>query len=677
MYRINAHTNNCGCLRLVGRQDLGYNEHKRGNICNAARQEGLWGMDLYNNYGQLIFMLILTVFLLVLTHINHSRDTMRCRILKLSIWILLISQLFDIFRTQVCCEGIVYSEPAIYVIFVGYYLSASTVMILIVMYMLMQFPQLTGRTQLLYTIFFVCECTVFVLFLPTNLTGFAYSIKMGRFVSGIADELFFMTRLIVLIGFLIAVWLGRRFLAPKLFQNWTAMLVLAVGIHVMALFVNNLHVFGFFANVFLATAFFMFHSGTYEEGTARMGADMYRSELDYHLAKKRDFYIFEIQIRNYDRLVERRLYSEEEMDGLYGMFAAKLTGERKDIMLFQKKYTSLGVIIPQMHPEEAVQLAEKMRDWMSEFFGGKPVFGIAAAECPKYAGRFVDAERLLRFLQKKCPKNNYYFCDETDYEEFCERDEILRLLHDMHLEKQDVVLFGRPIIECRNSRVTRFEILCRLQMAGKGIVHSEHVIRLAEQYGYIHDVNMEVLANVCDFLMTETAIRQNLKVLLHISGEELEKPGFAEDVLEIIRDYDLTPEALGFEVTMMPGECDISRMREVMSTLREHRIVFVLTDFDPSIVNFESVMGLPFETIKFERHCVMRASDNALCYDVMGMLVDLFKEHGFQVAFKGIDNAKLEEIALSLNADFVQGEKYTKPFPIERIEEQTDLQAMY
>lgn len=634
-------------------------------------------MGVNNHFGLWAFSLLFTVFLLVLAQINHSRDTRRYRILHLSLWILLANQLFDIFRIQVSCRGVMYSPEMIYVIFVGYYLTAATVMTLIMMYMLLQVPQLAEREQLLYTIFFLCECTIAILVLPTNLTGFIYSLDGDRFISGIGEELFFTARLIILIGFLIMVWSCRRFLALKLFQNWMAMLELAVVIHCIPFLAKGQDVFGFFAGAFLATAFFLFHSGTYEEGTGRMSTDMYRSELDYFLAKKKDFYIYEIQIRNYDHLVERRLYSEEELDGFYRMFERRLTGTKREAMVYQKKHTSLGVIASQMKPDEAAELAGKMRDWMNEFFAGKLVFGIAAVRCPMYAQQFVDAERLLRFLQKKCPQNNYYFCEDSDYEEFRERDKILRMLHDMHLEKEDVVLFGRPIMACGSPRGTHFEILCRLQMAGCGIIYSEHVIRLAQQYGYIHDVNMAVLAKVCDFLVTDTAIRENLKVYLHISGEELENPGFAEDVLAIIKDYDLAPDMLGFEVTLVPGEGDIDRMREVMGVLREHRIEFVLTDFEPTNVNFESIRGLPFGTIKFERHCVKRASESAMCYDVLGMLVDLLREQGFCVAFKGIDNTQLEEVAMSLRADFLQGEKYTKPFPIEQIEMQPDLRMMF
>ena len=188
------------------------------------------GMGVKYNYGLLVFMLIFTCFLLLLMHINHSRETRHYRILKLSVWILLANQLLDIFRAPVWCGDKMYPSPVIYLIFVAYYLTAATVMILIVMYMLLHFPQLAGRSQLLHTVSFLCECTAAVLILPTNLTGFVYSISGDRFISGIAEDLFFWMRLIVLIGFFIVVWSCRRRLAPKLFQNWMAMLVLAIGI---------------------------------------------------------------------------------------------------------------------------------------------------------------------------------------------------------------------------------------------------------------------------------------------------------------------------------------------------------------------------------------------------------------------------------------------------------------
>lgn len=247
------------------------------------------------------------------------------------------------------------------------------------------------------------------------------------------------------------------------------------------------------------------------------------------------------------------------------------------------------------------------------------------------------------------------------------------LLNEMQLEKQDVVLFGRPMVDTSGLMTGQMEILCRLQLAGKGIIHSEQVIRMAEHYGYIHDVNMLVLNNICEYLSVDTETVRNMRVSLHISSEELENPKFLDDVCEILHMYAPGPEKIDFEVTMAEGHKDIAHVREVMQQLQMYQVGFILSDFDPSDVDFESVAMLPFRAIKFSEKCVRKACENRAYYDVIGMLVDLLKEHGHAIAFKGINNDELEDIAVSLGADYMQGEKYAKPFPIEELEMQMQM----
>jgi EAL domain-containing protein (putative c-di-GMP-specific phosphodiesterase class I) len=539
------------------------------------------------------------------------------------------------------------------------------------------FSVLDKKEQLMNTIFFVWECIAALLVITTHITGFLYHFRDGVFSIGVGGTFFYVLRLLVLLGLLAGVLQFRKLLSPKLFQNLMVMLLFSTGLHILPFFLRGLGVFGVFAAVFFAAMLDLFHIGAYEEGTARMGMDLYRREMDYRLEKPHEFYVMELQIRNYERLIERRCFHEKQLDALYAQVGLEMSKNGQRVLLFQKMPTRIGIITKDVTREEAERLAEQICACVTELFEGMLLFDIVAVHCPGYAADSMEVERLLWFLQKKSPANEVYFCSQEDYDEFCERSEILLLLHDMQLERQDVVLYGRPIIEQGSARVRHFEILCRLQLAGSGIVNSDHVIRLAETYGYIHRVNMTVLKNVCEFLSSELAVREHLGVTLHISSEELETPEFVRDVLEIIRDYELQPEAFGFEVTMLSGKCDVERMRQVMRTLREHEIEFILTDFDPVSVNFESITELPFSMIKFEWHCVRHALERPMSFDVIGMLVDLFKERGLAVAFKGIDNEELEETAISLGADFLQGEKYTKPFPIDEMTRQMELKALF
>ena len=626
-------------------------------------------MDVNVNYSLMLVILLLTLFLVILTQINHSRETRRYQILKVSIYILIVNELLDFLRMHMLHTDYIKMPALVYVVFVGYYITAVIVTLCIVLYMLMQFPSMNTRKEIVYTSLFLFGAVATALVMSTTMTGFVYRMKDRQVFLGVAEELFWYCRVLSLAGFLISVLVSRKQIAVRLFHNWLGILVVSIAVHFFPLLIPDLNVFTTFSVIFFASVLALFHGGTYEEGTARMSVDMYRNDLTYYFEKKKHMYLYEIQIRNYDHLIERRRYTEEELDEFYTLLSQKLMNSQHGVLPYQKKHTSVGVIAFRMNEDAALELARLLKECLRGMFSSELEFSIAVVECPKYATDVIVAERVLRMLQKKCKMNEFYFCRDIDYEEYNERDSILFRLHDQQLEKQDVILYGRPIRKRGAQFASRFEILCRLQLAGNGIIPSEHVIKLAEQYGYIHDVNMAVLQNVCDFLESDTAIREHLQVTLHISNEELESETFVNDVIEIITKYELQPDTLAFEVTMVPGQCNMGRMREAMDALTGYRISFILSDFEPTAVNLESIMGLPFKEIKFERHCAIQAIANPVSFDVTGILVDLFKEQGYRISFKGIDNEELEEIAITLGADYLQGEKYETPFPMSSIEE--------
>lgn len=630
------------------------------------------------NYELLGVTMVTTVLLLLLTYVNHCCGTKRYNILKMGLHLLLLNQILDIFRARILFDGISYSQPVTYMVFVGYYLSAATVMIFIVMYSLLQFPWLDEKPQRLATIFFICEFSVVVLVLTTVQTGFVYRIRQGRVMVGIGDGVFYFARLIVLLGFVILLPKYRKRLTPRIFRNWIVLLLIALAIHIPPLFIDGLNVFAVFANLFFAMAYSLFYSGNFEEGTARMGMDMYRDELAYQYGRKKDFYVFDIQLKNYEALVERNQnrYGEKDLKQLYRALDEQFHSISQ-VSVYQKSVTDIGIIHSQADQTMAAQTAQTACEILQQAFGGNLQFCMAGISCPRYAAGEADIMRLTYALQEQCPENHYILCNENDYEQFCERKDILILLNEMQLEKQDVVLYGRPAVDSTGLMTGRMEILCRLQLAGKGIIHAEQVIRMAERYGYIHEVNMLVLNNVCEFLRTDTELVKQMRVSLHISSEELENPDFMDDVCRILQTYEPGPEKIDFEVTMASGQTDIEHVREAMQQLQMYRIGFILTDFDPSCVDFESVALLPFQTIKFSAKCVRKACENSAYYDVAGMLVDLLKDRGYTIAFMGINNDELENIAVSLGADYMQGEKYAKPFPIEEIEMQMNRDRVF
>lgn len=628
--------------------------------------------------GNYVSMLVVTVTLLIFMYINHSRETERCKIIKLGLYFLLVNEVFAVLRAQVLFDIERYPTAVVYLLLVAYHLSEVLVSILVFMYLLTLFPAVAENKRMLQTVFFVCVSVAAIAIITTPITGIIYRLDYhsgGSVVFSGGYKLFYIGRLVLLAVFLAAVIWKKSEFPSRQFENMVVVLSAVVLMHCIPLVSQMVYAFGLIANTFFGMVYWLFHSAGYEENRAHMGADFYGRELAYRLDKKQPFYVFEISVANCDYLMRRGCLSKEELLGIYGTLFEKMNLTYRSAMVFCKEPGCTGVIADGLSQEEAGAMAGQLKEWMQEFFGGSLTYRIIGISCPQYGENPADVEYLLRLLRKKCAENSIYFCSGEDFDEFDARDDVLLYLQNICTEKQDMVLFGSPMIDKKSSLIERFEIFGRAQMVGGGIVGSHRITEIAQQYGYSHDVNMAVLKKICEYLTAAGSV--DMKVSLRISSDELERPGFASDVLDIIRNYDLVPETIGFEVRMAPGQRDIEGMFSVMQLLRENGIIFLLTDFSTSSVNFESITGLPFKTVKFESKCARQAAEDTKSFDVTGLLVDMLKDRGYDVVFKGIEDEELEEIALSLGADYLEGTRYAKPLPLEEIADWLDLGAMY
>lgn len=630
------------------------------------------------NYG---CMLVLTLALLAFMRVNHSRESARCRIIKWGLYLLLINEVSAAFRAQILFDSGIYPLAVIYLALVIYFLTEAVVTILAFMYLLTLFPALEKKGNALQTLFFTCVSIAALVIVTTPITGFVYHLDYRRdggpvVLSG-SYALLFYVRLVLLAVFFVVVLWKRAVLPRRQFENMSVVLAVSVALHLCALVFRSIYPFGFFANTFFGMLYWLFHSASYEEGRGYMGSDLYGKELAYDLSGKRPFYVFEVSVANIDYLMQRGKLSRDDLMSVYGELFERMNEAYRRALVFRKHPGRIGVIAEGLSQEEAQAMAERLKEWMEGLFDGILVYHIVGISCPQYGECAADVEHLLKLLTAKCEPCGIYFCSEEDFAEFDARGEVLLYLQNICAQEEDMVLFGSPMIDRKSSRIERFEVFGRAQMAGSGIIGSHRITDLARQYGYSHDVNLAVLKNICEYLKTAEAAGTRLKVSLRISSDELENPGFAGDVLDIVNQYGFEKETIGFEIKMAPGQRDIEGMLCAMQTLRENGIIFILADFSPSSVNFEGIAELPFKTVKFASGCVRQAAESTKRFDVTGLLVDMLKDRGYDIVFKGVEDEELDEIALSLGADYLEGEHYARTLPLDDIAQQLDLEAMF
>ena len=112
-----------------------------------------------------------------------------------------------------------------------------------------------------------------------------------------------------------------------------------------------------------------------------------------------------------------------------------------------------------------------------------------------------------------------------------------------------------------------------------------------------------------------------------------------------------------------------------MDELKGSGIKFYLDDFGTGYSNFERIMELPFDIIKFDRSMVAASRSDEKVKDMVSHLARMFSDMDYAVLYEGVETEEDEACCIGMSAKYLQGYKYTKPIPIERLTEYFEKRA--
>lgn len=281
---------------------------------------------------------------------------------------------------------------------------------------------------------------------------------------------------------------------------------------------------------------------------------------------------------------------------------------------------------------------------------------------------------LNEFIEQRMQWNTWYHCGEKDITAFARASYILNELKDIHekgdLSDERVLVYCQPVFNTQTNTFTLAEALMRLKLTDIGIVFPDQYIPWAEKYEYVHTLSKIVLDKTCKGIKQVEKMGYSVeRVSLNFSVQELKDKNFSKDVIEIIDRNQVDYSQIAIELTESRNEKDYENMKKVMNELRELGIRFYLDDFGTGYSNFERILGLPIDTIKFDRSLLALAVRNEETRYLVGSFSNIFKNFHYQVLFEGIENDEDEQICRDMNVIHLQGFKYSKPVPIEQLQE--------
>ena len=408
---------------------------------------------------------------------------------------------------------------------------------------------------------------------------------------------------------------------------------------------------------------FVFHSNPFDISTGAMSEAYFATEMEDHLAKKHKVTIMTCKIRGFsDYIKESKLFLKEYYDFLR-------TNIRKGV-LYSFADDTLVLTLKEAKDGSTKDAVSKMLgDFIESYNKFKLEYKIVILFSTPDILSVSDYLKLIENVQESMPYNQIHHVNAADIKRYYDSSYILSQLMDIakqnNLADERVLVYCQPIYNIATGGYDTAEALMRLKLEKTGMVYPDQFIPLAEEHNLIHMLTHIILDKTCAAireLMEEGYVIKRASV--NFTTADLRYDTFCEDVRHIIDRNDIPYNHIAIEITESSNEADFNLIKERVMELQKLGVKFYLDDFGTGYSNFERIMEIPFNIIKFDRSMLIELAKSESSRFMVNTFADMFHRLHYTVLFEGVENDEHQEICKQMNAKYLQGYKFSRPIPI-------------
>lgn len=280
---------------------------------------------------------------------------------------------------------------------------------------------------------------------------------------------------------------------------------------------------------------------------------------------------------------------------------------------------------------------------------------------------------LFDFMESRVSYNTYYWITKKDIEDFRMQQYVLSELEDISLKKdlddKRVIPYCQPVYNVMTKSYDTAEALMRLNLDKKGMIYPDYFISLAEEHNYIHDLSLIILNKTCQMINKFIKDGKKLeRISVNFSMQEVRDDNFAKDIIEVIDRNNVPYHMIAVELTESQNDEDFELVKSRIEELKQYGIKFYLDDFGTGYSNFDRIMELPFDIIKFDRSLVVESAKDKSSAYMVDTFAGMFKNLKYRVLYEGIEDISDENRCINMHAEFLQGYKYSRPINMSELE---------
>ena len=245
--------------------------------------------------------------------------------------------------------------------------------------------------------------------------------------------------------------------------------------------------------------------------------------------------------------------------------------------------------------------------------------------------------------------------------------DLIRDLRHAH-QQGGLLLHFQPKLDLHRNQVLQAEALLRWQHPQYGMVSPAEFIPLAERTGSISLLTQWVIGEGIRQLAEWLTRGLRIQLSLNVSAEDLTSLDLRDRVAALLKEHQLDPAQLMFEITESAVMQDQGRALEVLNQLRELGIGLSVDDFGTGYSSLSQLKRMPVQELKIDQAFIRELDEDSEDAVIVRSTIEMSHSLGLKVVAEGVEFQRSLDLLRRWNCDCVQGYFISRPMTAEAFE---------
>lgn len=326
---------------------------------------------------------------------------------------------------------------------------------------------------------------------------------------------------------------------------------------------------------------------------------------------------------------------------------------------------------------EIIKIAKEIRNFLKEpinvegrWFNLSASIGISISPVDgSNSKRLLQSAEIALYRAKKLGRDTYRIYNADFNHQTIER---LNIENDLRqaLSKNQLEIYFQPIYEPLTHKLISAETLLRWKHPEKGVLEPRHFIYLADEIGFLTDMDNWVLQNA----VQQIAIWQKkglnfFDLSVNISNKQIIDPTFYNSVDKLIKEYSINPQHLAFELNEDIVIEQPEKMIHLLERLRKRGLKIAIDDFGTGYSSLSHLKNLPLDIIKIDQTFIKDCLENIDNATIVRAIINMSHNLKLKVIAEGVCSKSQLAFLLALKTDGIQGFYFSRPMNLENFEQ--------